>query len=109
MTPNQEDLREIDKKIAEKLGFTEVSGPDSRGRLHGCFPDHLRGDIRYLPQWSTDLNAAIELLISLGDWWQLMWVPTGKYWCLSNIKSQQDYTAETAALAICLAFLGEDK
>ncbi len=97
--------RDLARRVAEKLGWTELErfGHPEIGRLQGKDP---AGGHRTLPQWPTDMNAAMKLW-RLCKGWLMSKHPEREEWRV--ITSFGDFTAPTPAEAICLAFLGEQK
>lgn len=92
--------RELDRRVAEKLGWKQIETHGGSATLWGVFPP-LRG-WSPLPEWSTDMNAAMEL-------WQRQWVLQILPWGIRPIWKCAQSEAPTPTEAICLAFLGEKK
>lgn len=106
--------RELDRLIAERLGWTETSehyldpnvlvGKHPKETGHAWFP-------LAVPRYSTDLNAAMALLPTAdGDIWSLHYGHYGDPYtvAISRIKvAAPEYLgdANTPALAICRAWL----
>ena len=93
--------REIDKMVAEKLGWTNVELTRlSDDMLTGIPPTEAY--LKVIPNFSTDMNEAMKLW---QDGWSLMRSDCRDEWLIWN---GQWIEAPTAALAIALAYLGNN-
>ena len=105
--------KEINQAVAEAQGWTEIGfyrhGPAS---WHGGIPPGKKDDRNFL-EWSTDANAALELLREMNvpnnnttDSYVLWWVWYQEKWQVIDAKSKSLICkSHTAARAICEAYL----
>ncbi len=91
----------LNKRAAKAIGLPTRTGPDQDGRFY----------VRPVPDFKTDMNAAMELdgrAFEAG--WELRVERKGKYWLVSYYSSvAMEHTdrcsSEVLATAITLAFL----
>ena len=61
MNPSDEQIKRLQFKIAEVLGWTEISDI-GHGILTGFNPNNMDLGPIFLPPWTTDRNASYELI-----------------------------------------------
>lgn len=115
------DLNDLNRRIAEARGYKPVERKD------GQTTDYIHGGVLYtsdpasldyytypMPDWSTDANAALELLREMNDNSPMIWSISyeNSMWCVeSNPPLNTDdwimfsIERDTPAEAICLAYL----
>lgn len=102
--------QEINSLVARKLGWKDIKesqSSDSRfyGKKFGQRKEGLLDRFDFIPEYATDIKAAWEMLEQhIGDWNLIR--QNGMFRCELFVPSyQQDGIADTAPMAICLAFL----
>lgn len=99
---------EINEQVARKLGWTDLFLSDNIGRMEMAGKRKPTDEMNStVPDYVHDIKAAWELTEKIphctlyrgGDWWKCSWLQTDG----SNITAW--ITADTALMAICLAFL----
>jgi hypothetical protein len=94
------DNRDLDRKVAEKLGWTDIRYSMGTYTRVGFAPI---GCQMVLPSWESDANLALEL-------WCVTWTLSKRntgIWCLATRSDY--YEAPTPAEAICQAFLKDNE
>lgn len=106
MTDHTDAGREMDRQIAEMLGWHSFEPADIDGddEILGVTPDPY---VLIVPHYSTDLNAALGLLAENGVTWELKGLApamiTCDIWLHGWHKAHE--MGNTPALAICRAWL----
>lgn len=108
-TSDHEAGRGLDKCIAEMLGWTEIEEDEC------CFTVRepslsgldLEGESATIPEFSTDIGAAMGLLMEMvtRDYIEIECMQDD--WKVLIGSSMQKTEASTAALAICRAYISE--
>lgn len=95
-------VREINEAVARKLGFVKISVRDDLPQL---WASSKTAPPFYLPDYCTSIAAAWEIMEKVKT---ISLVPTDKGWHASSgncIDRMTGCLADTAPMAICLAFL----
>lgn len=102
VTPDERDSRALDRQIAERLGYRR------NGDLWEYdHPSLILAIVEDVPEYSTDLNAAITLL-KQGFSVQIIPYADGTFGVyLEHLRTEKTYqeTSASIAEAICRAFL----